>query len=315
MDMPPFPVPEPGSPGSDSTDPAHQESTEEPIRERVVLMLAAVVPVAFAATLLAASIGRLDTALFFVGIPALLAFVVGILPGTRGAAQLFQAITVALLLVSAFLHEGALCVLIVSPLIYGVAFAIFGAVQGVRRLGRRHDQRSRHALVGILLLLALEGAVPGLRINPVQQVSADRIMAEDCDDFTEALARGPEFDANEDRGLLLRLAQYPTPTAATGTGLEVGDTWDISMPMGSISTEVRAAEADTILFDITADDARTTRWVTLQQGRLSWEQTDDGCRADVEITFERDLDPAFWFGPISSLFMTAGAEAFLAGLD
>src|SRR5690606_13865543 len=92
-----------------------------PYRSRLVLLLVAVVPVAVAATLLAASIDRLDTALFFVGVPCVLALVVGLLPGESSAAGLFQAVTVSLLLVSAFLHEGALCVLLVSPLVYGLA--------------------------------------------------------------------------------------------------------------------------------------------------------------------------------------------------
>lgn len=308
MDLPPFPPP------TTDDDPAPRE---ESFRSRLILMLTAVVPVALTATLLAAAIGRLDTALFFVGLPALLALVVGLIPGQEGSSQLFQAVTVALLLVSAFLHEGALCVLIVSPLVYGVAFAIHSLVTGIRR-SKEQGPHTRHALGGLLLLLALEGVVPGLRINPVQEVNADRIVASECSDFTEALARGPEFDA-ADRGLLLRVAQYPTPTAARttsqGTGLEVGDTWELAMPMGGISTEVRAAEPGSIVFDVTADDARTTRWVSIREGRLSWEQTADGCRADIRITFERDLDPAFWFAPVSSLFMNAGAEAFLAGLD
>lgn len=309
MDLPPFPPPTP-----DHDTAGHEQRS----RSRLLLMLTAVVPVALVATALAAALGRLDTALFFVGLPALLALIVGMIPGEEDSGQLFQAVTVALLLVSAFLHEGALCVLIVSPLVYGIAFGIHAVVKGVKRAQQGGGIDTRHALGGLLLLLALEGVVPGMRINPVQEVNADRIVASDCSDFTEALTRGPEFD-DDDRGLLLRIAQYPTPTAAQntglGTGLEVGDTWELAMPMGSISTEVRAAEPEAIVFDVTADDARTTRWVSIQEGRLSWEQTADGCRADVRITFERDLDPAFWFAPVSSLFMHAGAEAFLAGLD
>lgn len=304
MDYPSYPPPEP--------DPHDRDSPGESSWSRLVLMLAAVVPVAVAATLLAAAVGRLDTALFFVGVPVLLALAVGMIPDSDSGTQVFQAVTVALLLISAFLHEGALCVLIVSPLVYGVAFSIHAGVRAVKG-----PPGNRYALSPLLLLLLVmfEGVVPGMRINPDQEVNADRIVAADCSDFVQALERGPRFDSEQDRGLLLRLAQYPTPTDASGTGLEVGDTWDLAMPMGSISTEVRDRTGDTIVFDITADDARTTRWVTLQEGRLHWEQTDEGCRAEVMIVFERDLDPAFWFAPVSSLFMNAGAEAFLAGLD
>src|SRR5690606_12902733 len=209
MDHPPYPRSEPEE---DLTP------DDESFRSRLVVMLTAVVPVAITATVVATLLGRLDTALFFVGLPALLTFLVGMIPGEKGAGQLFQAITVALLLVSAFLHEGALCVLIVSPLVYGVAFAIHELVQVTRRAGKGQSAgpNTRHAVGGLFLLLALEGVVPGLRINPIQEVSADRIVASDCSDFTDALARGPQFDPTQDRGLLLRVAQYPTPTAAKG---------------------------------------------------------------------------------------------------
>lgn len=200
---------------------------EAPVRTRLILMLAAVVPVAIAATVLAAAIGRLDSALFFVGVPCLLAMVVGLLPGESSAGSLFQVITVVLLLISAFLHEGALCVLLVSPLVYGVAFAIWGAV----RLAQHWQQRM--GLGVLVVVIALEGLTPGLRISPEHEVSADRIVAGQCTDFEQALARGPQIDQDADRGWLLHLAQYPTPTAATGTGLEAGDTWELSMTAGA----------------------------------------------------------------------------------
>lgn len=304
MDFPSYPAP--GPEDADQPD-------EPSLRGRLLVILAAVVPVALTATVLAAALGRLDTALFFVGVPALLAVVVGLATTHDSTSQLFQAVTVALLLVSAFLHEGALCVLIVSPLVYGVAFAIHALVRSAGPPG------GRWSLAGIMVVLALEGAIPGYRVHPVHQVDADRVVAEECSQFVAALERGPEIDPDQDRGWLLGLAQYPTPTTAEGAGLEVGDTWHLAMPAGGIDTVVRTREVTShgghLAFDVTADGARTTRWVTLQEGTLGWEQRDEGCVAEVEITYERDLDPALWFGPISEVFMGAGASAFLAGLD
>lgn len=219
----------------------------------------------------------------------------------------------ALLLLSAFLHEGALCVLLVSPLVYGAAFAVHVLVRATERRG------TRWSLAGVLVVLALEGAVPGYRISPVHDVSADRVVADDCADFASALDRGPAIDPETDRGWLLDLAQYPTPTTADGSGLAVGDTWHLAMPAGGIDTVVRTSDVTAddgrLVFDVTADEARTTRWVTLEEGTLTWAQRAEGCVAELEIVFERDLDPAFWFGPVTEIFMSAGAAAFLAGLD
>lgn len=35
----------------------------------------------------------------------------------------------------------------------------------------------------------------------------------------------------------------------------------------------------------------------------------------MRIDYTRKLDPSFWFGPVTDVFMDAGADAFLAGLD
>ncbi|MGN0063720.1 MAG: hypothetical protein ACI379_05715 [Nocardioides sp.] len=288
------------------------ETNQPRFRTRTWLMLCAVVPVGVLATVLAASIGRLDTALFFVGVPVLLALAIGLLPTENSAGTVFQVVTVVLLLVSAFLHEGALCVAIVSPLVYGLAFTVWGLVRAAQRMS------SRFALGALVLLAVGEGALPGTRINPHQEVDAQRVVAAECSQFVDALDRGPSFD-EADRGVVLRLAQYPVPTAADGSGLEVGDTWELTMPAGSIDTRVRAretaADAGRIEFEVTHDGARTTRWVSLTDATLTWQQTGEGCEAEVRLAFERDLDPAFYFAPVTDFFMSAGAATFLAGLD
>lgn len=287
-------------------DPAPENQT----RARLAVLLPVALVVAVAATTVAAVIGRLDSALFFVGVPVLLALVVGVLPATSTGGLLFQVITVTLLLVAAFLHEGALCVLIVSPLLYGSAFFVWWLVRTAAKV------QQRLAVVPLLALAAFEGAVPGTRIMPTQEATAERVVAAACADFVADLDR-PTF-STADRGWLLQVAQYPTPTTADGTGLAVGDRWSLAMPAGAISTRVSARTGDdvagTIDFEVTEDTARTTRWVTLQQAHLSWTQTDDGCRARLAIDYERDLDPALYFGPITDLFMNAGAKAFLTGL-
>ncbi len=63
-----------------------------------------------------------------------------------------------------------------------------------------------------------------------------------------------------------------------------------------------------------ADTSRTQRWVGLRAAELRWQQESDGCHVALGIDYERRLDPGAWFGPISSVFMNAGADSFLHGL-
>lgn len=273
-------------------------------------MLGLTTVVGLVGVFLAARLDRLDTALLFVGIPCLTALVVALLPTTDGWATMFQITTVMLLLASALLHEGALCVMIAAPLVYGAVAAVYGTV----RAADRH-RGSYPVVLPLLALLALEGAVPGLRVNPEQRSHAERVVAAQCASFETALARGPRIDEEEDRGLLLRLAQYPTPVAADGTGLAEGDRWTLTMPAGALRTEVTGRQARRVTFDVVEDTARTTRWVDLHGGTLTWSQTDAGCVAEVSLGYTRKLDPSLWFGPVTDVFMDAGTHAFLASLD
>ena len=300
MDQTPFPRPDrdpdqdPGPP-----DPA------PPSTGTSAVLVGIVVVVALAGVWISAAAGTLDSALLFVGIPCLLGLGVALLPSRGGAGSVFQAVTVVLLLSSALLHEGAICVLLASPLIYGAAFAVYG----LTRLGSR-----RYALAPVLVVVALEGVVPGLRVHAEQHAGAEQVVAADCTDFEAALVRGPVLRPG-DRGRLLDTAGYATPVSASGTGLAVGDTWTFAMPSGQIDTAVTEAADGHLAFEVVSDTSKTTRFVGLHGGSLDWADTPEGCRAALVVDYQRRLDPSLWFGPVSTVFMDAGARAFLRGLD
>ncbi|MGL5910283.1 MAG: hypothetical protein ACRCZP_09795, partial [Phycicoccus sp.] len=239
--------------------------------------------------------------------------------GTGGWGTMFQVVTVVLLLASALLREAAVCVLLAAPLVYGVAALAYAAATAMR------PGRGALALGPLLAMVLVEGALPGIRVNPEQEATASRLVAQRCAEFEAALARGPRIDPDADRGRLLDLFPYPTPTTASGTGLAVGDTWSLGLGGGVLETRVSARAAATVEFDVTGGPSAAhdglrhrpvlDRWVTVRSGTLTWRQADDGCRATMTVRYERHLDPALWFGPVTAGFMDAGAAAFLAGLD
>ena len=294
----------------DHASPTHPPVQGPPRRSQVALLAVVVGVVGLSGVALAAATGRLDSALLFVGVPCLLAFGIGTVRGRGGWGTVFQVVTVVLLLCSALLQEAAVCVLVAAPLVYGIAAVTYAAVTATRRRGTR-----ALALSPILLVVLVEGVLPGARIHPEQTASATRTVGSSCADFEAALARGPRPDPDRDRGLLLRALPYPTPTAATGSGLAPGDGWTLTLGGGELRTRVTDATPASLGFEVASDTTRLERWVTVRSGRLAWTQTPGGCRATMTVGFERHLDPALYFGPVSELFVDAGADAFLAALD
>ncbi len=286
---------------------------DRPVSHRLVgarpLLGALVLLVGLVGTALVVATGRQDSALLFVGVPVTLAMGVTLLARPRtGGGLAFAVTTIVLLLVSALLQEAAVCVLLAAPLVYGVT--------GLAVAFARSDDGDRRYAVAPLLLLALsagEGTASGARVVPVQSTTVSTHVGAGCDTVADRLAH-PALDASADRGTLLRLFPYPTPTAASGSGLEVGDTWELAMPQAPIRTRVTAADARHVVFAVTQDHSRATRWVRVQEGSIAWDPEGDGCRATLEVSWERRLDPSWYFGPVDQVFFTAGAEAFLRQL-
>lgn len=253
---------------------------------------------------------RVDTAALFVGVPLLLAVVVTLAPPAKSLHGLtFRVVTFGLLITSAFLHEGAACVLIAAPLVYGVAHGVAGLVQ----LSRRNVERRGFALavVPLLLVASLEGVA--FRVDPAQTVVEERVVAMSPAQVEQRLAQGPDFAA--DRPGLLRFSGYPTPTGATGAGLAVGSRWTFTMAGGPITTEVVTRTAGRVEFVVVADASKTQRWLSWRGAVVTWSATGDGgSRVRIATTFVRRLDPSWYFGPIEQAMVAAGIDHFADAL-
>lgn len=279
-----------------------------PSGSRLALLSVVVVLVGLCGVAIAFALGRVDTALLYVGIPCLLAFAVGAVRGRGGWGQVFQVVTVVLLLSAALLQEGAICVLLVSPLVYGAAALAYAATTSLSR------RQGSFVLAPVVAVVLVEGVLPGTRIHPQQQASAERVVAQRCTEFEAALERGPRFEES-DLPALLRVLRYPAPSAAAGAGLEPGDRWTLTLGQGVVRTHVTDRAPGVLRFGLDEDTTKLKRWATVSGGTLRWADGPDGCRATMTVDYERRLDPALWFGPVTGAFMDAGATAFLASLD
>lgn len=271
--------------------------------------------------------GHLEqTAVFYVGIPAVIAITVALTakPGTA-TGMIMASITVGLALAGPLLGEGVVCLLFAAPLFYLVG-VIVGLIADGPRGGqaevlerqadgswvRRERGKRTHALIVPLVLLAGAGGVADASLPRGGEASAVRAGA----DVERALAAAPRFSAYDSP--LLKLG-FPRPLSSSGSGLEVGDTREIvfnprrSLGIGavpeprSMTLRVKERGPGRALFEVTGDTT-LARWLDLREAEFTWTQT----HLRVRLRYERTFDPAWYFGSIQHYAVGQAADYLAA---
>ncbi len=171
--------------------------------------------------------GRLEqTAVLFVGIPAVLAILLAMMPKAKTVkGGIMKGLTLFLLLSGPLLGEGFICILMASPLFYLVGLLV-GAVVDWNREKR---QTNLSCLLLILLPMSIEGSSPRLSFNRAETVQASQVVNGSEQDVRLALSHSPQ--AGTPVPLYGKMG-FPLPTEAWGDGLEVGATRTIHFAGG-----------------------------------------------------------------------------------
>ncbi|MFI6261674.1 hypothetical protein [Micromonospora sp. NPDC051006] len=256
--------------------------------------------------------GRADSALLFVALPVLLAAALALSPGGTAHGRVFVVTTIALLLAAVALHEGAICVVLASPLVYAVAHGTTALIRLVSRSSRAYAV----VAVPLLLLPGLEGSGIGPRFDPGQSVEVVRVVALPAGEVAARLAAGPRPATV--RSVPLRLLGVPTPRQVSGDGLTPGDRWMFGYhgsahgPGGHLLAQVETSEPRHVAFRFVEDSSITGRWFTWQHADLRWRAVDAGhTQVRVTVDYRRGLDPSWYFGPLQDALLGEGVEHLL----
>lgn len=251
---------------------------------------------------IATATGTEHTAFVFVGVPTILAVAVAMTPRTGSArGTILRATTLALLLAGIVFGEAFVCILFASPLIFAVAAGVGTFVDwSAKRRGRRAG--SAHAPALALLVLAapaLEGVAPRLELPRENEVTAVRIVSAPPTEVARALADPMRFD--RPLPAFLRMG-FPTPGAADGTGLRVGDRREVTFAHGHhpgrLVMEVRAAAPGRVEFIPVEDGSYLTHWLTWRSAEVRWREVPGGTEVRWTLRYRRRLDPAWYFSPL-----------------
>jgi len=242
-----------------------------------------------------------QTALLFVGIPALLAVVIACTPKAKTLmGGTLKATTLFLLLSAPLLGEGFICVVMAAPIFYGVALGIVGIITMIRTSAKDRKQNILPclALIGILPMV-LEGSRPALSFDREEAVTARRVVEATPEEVEGALSQSPQTNLP----IPFFFKSFPLPTEAHGTGLKPGHLRSIHFAggeghPGDVVLRVVECQPDHVRFEAVSDQSKIAHWLAWEYADVRWRPI-DATRTQVEWTlgYRRLLDPAWYFRP------------------
>lgn len=254
------------------------------------------------------------TSLVFIGIPAVMAIIVALMPNPTSATGLIvKVMSLALLILGVLFGEAFVCILFAAPLFFLVGIAI-GLLIDFRRRGKPAgiDLRAGLFLAILLTPASLEGVLPGFEFSRDERVTVVRMVNASAAEVASSLARAPQFDRS--LPLFLRLG-FPTPGATSGAGLAVGDIRRVQFLHGHhpgiLTLTVARSETGRVVFAASADDSYLTHWLSWRGAEVRWRQL-GAHQTEVSwtLTYRRRLDPAWYFKPLER-YGTSQAAGYL----
>jgi hypothetical protein len=242
--------------------------------------------------------GRLEqTAALFVGIPAVLAIILAMMPKAKTVkGGIMKGLTLALLLSGPLLGEGFICVLMASPIFYLVGLAVGAVVDW----NRKKRQTTLSCLLLILVPMSIEGTAPKLSFNREETVQASQVVNATEEQVQLALSHSPRTDTP--LPAYLRMG-FPRPIQARGEGLQVGASRTIHFAggeghPGDLLLKVKESRPGYVRFEAVSDNSKIAHWLDWKSSEVNWKALDaQHTRVNWTLHFERRLDPAWYFRP------------------
>ena len=239
-----------------------------------------------------------NSAALFIGLPALLAILVAQIPTKSVTSSVLVALTLVLLLAVPILREGTVCVIMAAPLMYAVV-GVIGLL--IDWISSRSD-RLNASIAAVILssILSLEGVVEAATFDRHEEVVTTRLVTGQPAAVMARFTADPVIPANLPK--LFEIG-FPRPYEFHKDGIEIGSRFSLSFikndKVKAITYELTEATQDRLVFTVVADKTALTKWMYLRKTMFTFAPATDGrTQVTCAISFERKLDPAWYFVPV-----------------
>jgi len=262
-------------------------------------------------------------ALLYVGIPSLIAIALMWIdrPNSDGNwkrkfGNLSLISLVIMLGSSIVLFEGFVCVVMFMPIYFGVILIVFILKYLTERYkNRKGSQLFSHALPLMLLFSAFEGTHPNLSIDRQNHVEVTQIINASISEIKQQLIQ--PIHLQKDRPWFLQL--FPMPYQVDGMSLNEGDVHKIHFRYhrwfvtntheGSMQLKIEEVGERVIKTQFVGDTSYIANYLKLDKTELKFAPIDnEHTQVTFSITYQRLLDPAWYFDPLQKYGVTKTAE-------
>lgn len=234
----------------------------------------------------------------------------------RFARHMFSAIIV-MLATSALLFEGFICVLMFMP-IY-IFFAILGFAFAPKELPSKNtaDIFRISAMPIVIVVLSLEGVNASVSMERENSITRSHIVNLSPAQIHTNLAKPIHLDA--DRPVFLSL--FPLPSHVEAGSLNAGDIhkahfkykrWGldgVNVKTGQTWLKLASVSPHHVKTEVIKDTSYFAHYLTIHGTDIRLTPIDDKTtRVDLTIHYRRELDPAWYFGPLQKLAIRQSSD-------
>ena len=224
--------------------------------------------------------------------------------------------TIIMLATSAVLFEGFICVLMFMP-IYFLAISIGYSFSLLLERSRRHrgSRIGIYTLPIVVAVLSFEGVAPETTFQRATDVTFRAVVQADIQSLKANMARPIVFD----RPRHWFLSVFPLPSRVEAGSLAPGDVHRLhfvykrwffaNVHRGDMRLRIEEVGKDHVRTTIVDNSSYLANYLKLEGTRVRFRRLDDRrTEVSLTITYQRGLDPAWYFGPLQRFAVERSAK-------
>jgi len=266
-----------------------------------------------------------SSALLYIGIPTFIALAFAFTSTSKSKSIMgstLKAITFIILISGPLLQEGYICMIMAAPILYIIGALAAWPFDHYRKKKQNGSKLNMIILPALLVFMSMEGVIDETSFNRFNTVEHEQIINSSIADIRKRIGSSRPLDAPN--SLFAKI--FPRPDTINANGIDIGDTmWiDVSYfkwiywneKRGKVQYKVTENEVNYLKFSPTMDSSYFKSYMTWKDTVVILKPVSKNkTKVTWRISFQRDIDPAWYAQPLQRYAVAAAAEVLVESLQ